>query len=59
MTKLNKKFPQLQIDPKYLVSILMSIPKDQLAKKGLWIHSFGNNYMPIIVCNPTHRRVWE
>lgn len=59
VSKINKKFPSDRTDARSLVAALKSIPPTILARQGVWIHSFGKKYMPLVLVNAAHRRAWS
>ena len=55
--KLNRKLPANQrVDARTLVSLLVSEPAESLARNGIWITQFGDNYMPIVLVNRSYAR---
>mmetsp|Transcript_18944 Transcript_18944/g.19062 ORF Transcript_18944/g.19062 Transcript_18944/m.19062 type:complete len:159 (-) Transcript_18944:105-581(-) len=53
--KINKKLSK-PLTVQQLDIFLQNIPHDELVRKGIWIHSFGSKYMPIICLNPAYGR---
>ena len=56
LIKLNKFLKTKKIDARTLGKILFSIERDKLNKNGIWITSFGKDYMPIILTNRAYAR---
>ena len=59
VAKMNKKNPTRRIDARSLVATLKSVPPRILAQHGVWMHSFGKKYMPLIITNGAYRRAWS
>ena len=57
--KFNKKFPSNRTDARSLVAALKPIPPTILARQGVWTHSFGKKYMPLVLTNAAYRRAWS
>ena len=59
ISKLNKKFPTQKVTARSFVSQLKSVPTPILAQHGVWMHSFGKKYMPLVLTNAAYRRAWR
>mmetsp|Transcript_10991 Transcript_10991/g.15259 ORF Transcript_10991/g.15259 Transcript_10991/m.15259 type:complete len:229 (-) Transcript_10991:136-822(-) len=44
------------VDPKNLVKVLDTVGKEILKMHGIWYHSFGSKYQPILCINPVYGR---
>eukprot|EP00056_Hartaetosiga_gracilis_P016814 m.5905 g.5905 ORF g.5905 m.5905 type:complete len:158 (+) comp4742_c0_seq1:152-625(+) len=57
LKKVNKKLPtSKQISERELSRFLLSVDVKELHRSGVWIVSFGANYMPIVLTNPAYAR---
>lgn len=55
--KINRILPSNeQISGHELLSFLQSIDTDELRLNGIWAHSFGSKYEPLILTNPAYSR---
>ena len=59
VAKINKKNPSRRVDARSLVATLKSVAPTILAQHGVWMHSFGKKYMPLIITNGAYRRAWS
>mmetsp|Transcript_3581 Transcript_3581/g.5268 ORF Transcript_3581/g.5268 Transcript_3581/m.5268 type:complete len:151 (-) Transcript_3581:897-1349(-) len=55
VVKLTKRLGK-QLTTRELANELKAIPKKDLFFKGIWVHSFGSKYAPIICINPAFGR---
>ena len=57
LTKVNRKLPANQkVDTRTLTDLLVSEPAESLARYGVWITQFGDNYLPIELMNRPYAR---
>ena len=58
VTKLNRCLPSSSqaIDGRGLASFLESIDVEELNAAGIWTHSFGAKYEPLVLTNPAYAR---
>lgn len=57
VTKVNKKLAvEEHVDARSLVAFMASINKEELNNAGVWVHSFGAQFQPIVIMNPARAR---
>jgi len=54
--KLNKRIAT-PMTVKEVAKHLLLVPSEVLRKNGVWVHSFGSKYEPIVCVNPAYGRV--